>query len=121
MNRDCKEGLRLRRHFEDELRKWGWFAACEKAIEIMPLGHEISGNSSYKFGIQNRCCLVYSRRLITWDAVATIYEKLKTASEESQALEGDELLEGLGSQYAQLEDDASLNQHRHLIDRVGTP
>jgi hypothetical protein len=34
MNRDCKEGLRLRRRFDDELRKWGWFAACEKAIEI---------------------------------------------------------------------------------------
>ena len=31
-------------------------------------------------------CLVCSRRLVTPDAVARLYEKLKRASEESQAL-----------------------------------
>ena len=37
MNRDCKEGLRLRLHFEHTLKEWGWFDAYEKALELMPV------------------------------------------------------------------------------------
>jgi len=97
MNRDCNEGFRLRRRFEDELRKWGWFAACEKAVEIMPLGHEkirefqiqvwdaesmlFKARSAYAEHMAH--CLVCSRRLITPDAVSTIHEKLKKESEDA--------------------------------------
>src|SRR5258708_7033521 len=31
MNRDCKQGLQLRLHFEHALKEWGWFDAYEKA------------------------------------------------------------------------------------------
>jgi len=99
MYRDCQEGLRLRRRFDDELRKWGWFAACEKTIEIMPLGPESirefqlqvwDGESMlfkarFAYAEHMAHCLVCSRRLITSDAVATIYEKLKKAPEEFTA------------------------------------
>src|SRR3569833_440691 len=100
MNRDCQEGLRLRRRFDDELRKWGWFAACEKAIEIKPLGHEklrefqlqvwdaesMLFKARFSYAAHMAHCHVCSRRLITSDAVATIYEMVKKASEESNAL-----------------------------------
>ena len=38
MNRDCKQGLRLRLHFEHTLKEWGWFDAYEQALELMPVG-----------------------------------------------------------------------------------
>ena len=38
MNSDCAEGLQLRRHFEKELKEWGWFDAFEKAVENIPVG-----------------------------------------------------------------------------------
>ena len=94
MNRDCEEGLRLRRHFENELRKWGWFAAYEKAIEIMPLGHEkirefqlqawAAESASFKarsaYAEHMAHCIVCSRSLIEPDAILTIQEKLDKAS-----------------------------------------
>jgi hypothetical protein len=95
MNRDCAEGLRLRRHFENELRHWGWFAACEKAVEIMPLGHEkirefqsrvwsaesalVKARSAYAQHMAH--CLVCSRTLIGPDAILTIQEKLDNVAE----------------------------------------
>jgi hypothetical protein len=97
MNRDCVEGLRLRRHFENELRQWGWFAACEKAIEMMPLGHEkirefqleVWGAESAlhkarsAYAIHMAHCLVCSRTLIDADAVLVIHEKLHRAADSS--------------------------------------
>jgi hypothetical protein len=91
MNRDCAEGFRLRKRFEGELKKWGWFDAFEKAVEIMPVGlskvHEfqMQVNSSYS-ALQNArhaysehmaTCLKCSRRLVTPDAIPTIYERLE--------------------------------------------
>ena len=93
MNRDCKEGLRLRLHFEHTLKEWGWFDAYEKALELMPVSppqvHEfqleahqahtalIKGRHAYVEHMAH--CLVCSRRLVTTDALVTIREKLNTS------------------------------------------
>ncbi len=92
MNRDCKEGLRLRLHFEYTLKQWGWFDAYEQALELIPVGlpqvHEfqeeahlanlelIKARHAYVEHMAH--CLVCSRRLITSDAVTAIREKLNT-------------------------------------------
>ena len=96
MNRDCEEGLRLRKRFENELRRWGWFDAFEKAIETMPVGlpriHQFqmqvrSAESTlykarYAYADHMAHCVTCSRRLIVPDAISEIREKLR-ASEES--------------------------------------
>lgn len=93
MNRDCKEGLRLRLHFEYTLKEWGWFDAYERALELMPVGpprvHEfqIEARHSYSELIKARhayvdhmaTCLACSRGLITSDALIAIREKLHTS------------------------------------------
>ena len=93
MNRDCKEGLRLRLHFEYTLKEWGWFDAYERALELMPVGpprvHEfqVEANHAHSELIKARHayvdhmarCLVCSERLVTSDAVVTIREKLNTS------------------------------------------
>ena len=92
MNRDCKEGLQLRLHFEHTLKEWGWFDAYEHALHLIPVGPEqlhqfqeearqahlelIQARRSYIEHMAH--CLVCSRRLITSDAVANIREKLRT-------------------------------------------
>lgn len=95
MNRDCREGLRLRGRFEDELRQWGWFDAFERAIEIIPVGltkiHEFqrqvkSAESSlfkarHAYADHMAHCLVCSRRLVAHDAISQIQEKLRCESE----------------------------------------
>jgi hypothetical protein len=92
MNRDCKEGLQLRLHFEHTLKEWAWFDAYEHALQLMPVGpeqvHQFQDEARHAylelrkarhFYIQHMAhCLVCSRRLITSDAVATIREKLNT-------------------------------------------
>jgi hypothetical protein len=93
MNRDCKEGLRLRLHFEYTLKEWGWFDAYEKALELIPVGlpqiHEFQREAQHAHSelikarnayVEHMAeCLVCSRRLITSDAVVTIREKLNTS------------------------------------------
>ena len=93
MNRDCKDGLRLRLHFEHTLKEWGWFDAYERALELMPVGppqvhefqtearhaHSELGKARHAYIEHMACCLVCSRRLIASDAVGTIREKLKTS------------------------------------------
>lgn len=94
MNRDCKEGLRLRRHFEHELRHWGWFDAFERAVEIMPLGpakvdefqaqvknalSELS-KARYAYSDHMAHCMVCSRRLVDPEAISRINERLEFAS-----------------------------------------
>lgn len=95
MNRNCGDGLRLRKRFENELRKWGWFAAYEKAIEIMPLGHEkirefqqqvwaaesefLKARRAYSEHMAQ--CIVCSRSLIDPDAILVINETLEKAAE----------------------------------------
>ena len=93
MNRDCKDGLRLRLHFEHALKEWGWFDAYEKALELMPVGppqvHEFQqeAHQAYAELVKTRrayiehmaSCLVCSRRLIRSDAVVSIREKLNNA------------------------------------------
>ncbi len=93
MNRDCKEGLRLRLHFEHALKEWGWFDAYERALELMPVGppqvHEFQKEASHAHAVLIKArhsyvehmasCLVCSKRLITSDAVVTIREKLNTS------------------------------------------
>ena len=90
MNRDCKEGLRLRLHFEYILKEWGWFDAYEQALELIPVGlpqvHEFQKEAQHAHSelIQARHpyvehmarCLACSGRLITSDAVVAIREKL---------------------------------------------
>jgi hypothetical protein len=90
MNRDCKDGLRLRLHFEHTLKEWGWFDAYEKALELMPVAppqvHEFQEEAHHAHAelIKARrdyiehmaSCLLCSRRLITSDAVVSIREKL---------------------------------------------
>lgn len=90
MNRDCKEGLRLRLHYEHNLKEWGWFDAYEKALEIMPVGpahlHDfmIEAHHAQSEMIQSRHayvqhmagCLVCSRRIVASDALIAIREKL---------------------------------------------
>jgi hypothetical protein len=94
MNRDCAEGLRLRRRFEHELKEWGWFDAFEKAVEIMPVGlpkiHEFqmqvkSAESAlvktrHAYSEHMAHCIVCSGRLVTPDAISLIRERLKEAS-----------------------------------------
>ncbi len=91
MNRDCKEGLRLRLHFEHTLKEWGWFDAYEKAVELMPVGfpqirefqqeanhaHSELITARHDYVVHMASCLVCSGRLVTADAVVTIREKLK--------------------------------------------
>jgi hypothetical protein len=93
MNRDCKDGLRLRLHFEHTLKEWGWFDAYEKALELMPVGppqvHEFQKeahnanseliNARHAYVEHMASCLVCSQRLITSDALVTIREKLNTS------------------------------------------
>jgi hypothetical protein len=90
MNRDCKDGLRLRLHFEHTLKEWGWFDAYERALELMPVGlsqvhefrletqqaHSELSKARHAYVDHMSTCLVCSRRLITSDAVVTIREKL---------------------------------------------
>jgi hypothetical protein len=93
MNRDCKDGLRLRLHFEYTLKEWGWFDAYEKALELMPVGlpqvHEFQQEARHAHTelvkarhtyIEHMAsCIVCSRRLITSDAVTAIRERLNTS------------------------------------------
>lgn len=93
MNRDCKEGLQLRLHFEHTLKEWGWFDAYERALELMPVGppriqeFQKEANHAHSELIKARHayvahmarCLVCSERLITPDALVTIREKLNTS------------------------------------------
>jgi hypothetical protein len=93
MNRDCKEGLRLRLHFEHSLKEWGWFDAYEQALELMPVGfpkvHEFQKeaqqahaeltSSRHAYVEHMAGCLVCSRGLVTSDAVVTIREKLNSS------------------------------------------
>ena len=97
MNRDCAEGLRLRKRFENELRRWGWFDAFEKAVEVMPLGlpkiHEFQMQvknaesalfkSRYAYADHMAHCIKCSRRLIVPDAISEIQEKLRASEEPS--------------------------------------
>jgi hypothetical protein len=90
MNRDCKEGLRLRLHFEHTLKEWGWFDTYERALELMPVGqprvHEFQLEAEHSHAELMKArhayvkhmasCLVCSKRLITSDALAAIREKL---------------------------------------------
>ncbi len=90
MNRDCKQGLRLRLHFEHTLKEWGWFDAYERALELIPVGmphvHEFQQEARHAHSelIKSRHayvehmahCLDCSRRLVTSDALATIRERL---------------------------------------------
>jgi hypothetical protein len=92
MNRDCKEGLRIRLLFEHTLKEWGWFDAYEKALELMPVGfvqvHEFQLEARHALSELSKArhayvehmatCLICSRRLITSDALVTIREKLDT-------------------------------------------
>jgi hypothetical protein len=93
MNRDCKQGLQLRLHFEYTLKEWGWFDAYEHALELIPVGplqvHEFQQEAHHAHSelLQARrvyiehmaSCLVCSRRLITSDAVVTIRERLHSS------------------------------------------
>lgn len=97
MNSDCAEGFRLRRHFEKELKEWGWFDAFEKAVEIIPVGMskvsefqaQVKSAESalckarYAYAAHMAHCLVCSRKLVTPDAIATIHEKLNSESKEA--------------------------------------
>jgi hypothetical protein len=94
MNRDCEEGLRLRTRFEVELRGWGWFGACAKAAEMMPIGlpktlafqaqARVAESSLYKarfaYADHMAHCVVCSRKLVESNAISNIEEKLKAAS-----------------------------------------
>ena len=94
MNRDCEEGLRLRHRLENELRRWGWFEACKKAVEIMPLGHEkIQEFQNQAWEAESKArkscsalaehmaqCIVCSRSLINPDAMSIIQAKLEKAA-----------------------------------------
>ena len=93
MNRDCKEGLGLRLHFEHTLIEWGWFDAYEQALELMPVGarrvHEFQVeahhahaqliNARHSYVEHMARCVVCSRGLITFDALDTIRERLNTS------------------------------------------
>jgi hypothetical protein len=97
MNTGCKEGLHLRRRFEQELREWGWFDAYEKAVELMPVGlpkiHEFQNQvrkaesslfrSRHAYAEHMAHCLVCSSRLVVPDALSIIHEKLRMLSEAS--------------------------------------
>jgi len=92
LNRDCKEGLRLRLLFEHTLKEWGWFDAYEKALELMPVGfvqvHEFQLEARHAYSELAKArhayvehmaaCLVCSKRLVTSDALVKIREKLDT-------------------------------------------
>jgi hypothetical protein len=94
MNRDCAEGLRLRRRFEQELKKWGWFDAFTKAVELMHVGpaqvHEFQVHASkaqskllnarFAYSDHIARCVKCSRRLITPDAIPAIQERLENDS-----------------------------------------
>ena len=88
MNRDCKEALQLRLHFEHTLKEWGWFDAYERALELIPVGPPRARSTKKKqtthiearhaYVAHMAGCLVWSERLITTDALVTIREKLNT-------------------------------------------
>ena len=92
MNRDCKQGLQLRLHFECTLKEWGWFYAYEHALELIPVAppqvHEFQQEAHHAHSelvkarrayIEHMAsCVVCSRRLIASDAVVAIREKLST-------------------------------------------
>ena len=91
MNRDCSEGLRLRRLFETKLKQWGWFDAFEKAVELMHLGpaqvHEFQVqarkaqsellNARFAYSDHIAHCVRCSRRLIASDAIPMIQERFE--------------------------------------------
>ena len=93
MNSDCKDGLRLRLHFEFTLKEWGWFDAYERALQLIPVGvsqvddfqgearhaHSQLIKARHAYVEHMASCLVCSRRLITSDALGTIREKLNTS------------------------------------------
>ena len=93
MNRDCKQGLQLRLHFEFTLKEWGWFDAYERALKLMPVGplqvHEFQQEANHAHAellktrhayVEHMAeCLVCSRRLVGSDAVVNIREKLHTS------------------------------------------
>lgn len=97
MNRDCKEGLRLRLRFEHTLKEWGWFDAYERALELIPVGmphvHEFQKEAHHAHSefIRSRQayvehmahCLDCSRRLVTSDALATIRERLNNSGSQT--------------------------------------
>lgn len=97
MNTGCQDGLQLRRRFESALREWGWFDACERAVEILPVGlqrvaefqRQVKNVESelakarYEYARHMGHCLVCSRGLVAPDAVSVVREKLKKMSEES--------------------------------------
>ena len=91
MNRDCAEGFRLRKRFEKELKKWGWFDAFTKAVELMHVGpaqvddfqahaskaqSELS-NARFSYSDHISRCVKCSRRLITTDAIPIIEERFE--------------------------------------------
>jgi hypothetical protein len=100
MNTGCEEGLRLRKRYEKDLIKWGWFEAYEKAVELIPVGfprvlefqkQARSAESSlfksrHAYAEHMAHCLVCSRRLVMPDAVSLIHQKLKRVFEESQGV-----------------------------------
>ncbi len=91
MNRDCPEGLRLRKRFENELKRWGWFDAFEKAVELMPVGPDKVGQfqiqaskaqsellkARFSYADHMAHCMKCSRRLVASDAISTIQERLE--------------------------------------------
>ncbi len=91
MNRDCAEGFRLRRRFEEELKRWGWFDAFEKAVELMPVGPAKVGEfqiqasraqsellkARFSYSDHMAHCIKCSRRLVAADAISTIHERLE--------------------------------------------
>lgn len=95
MNRDCTDGFRLRRQFETKLKRWGWFDAFEKAVELMPVGpaqaHEFQSqarraqsellNARFSYSDHIAHCVKCSRRLITPDAIPTIQERFESEND----------------------------------------
>ena len=94
MNRNCEQGLHLREYFEKDLREWGWFDACEKALAVMPVelprlyqfqsrlktAESALFKSRYAYADHMAHCIVCSRNLVGPDSIAMIEEKLKVAS-----------------------------------------
>lgn len=93
MNRDCKDGLRLRLRFEHTLKEWGWFDVYERALELMPVeplqlsefqrearhANSELAKTRHEYIQHMARCLVCSKRLVTADALVTIREKLKSS------------------------------------------
>jgi hypothetical protein len=95
MNQDCEEGFRLRERFEHDLREWGWFDSCEKALAMMPvalprlsqfqnrlkIAESALFKSRYAYADHMAHCMICSRHLVGPDSIAMIEEKLKVASQ----------------------------------------